>query len=139
MEIKIERLTKEKTEETGELLSENFDGVSKKLKFVENEHHFSLIALDKDKVIGHISIDKIDDPIKNISYYFLNYVCVKKEYQNRSIATLLLKEVEKHAKKDNVSYLELTSRKERKAAHHLYLKNDFVIRDTLVFKKMMEE
>lgn len=46
-----------------------------------------------------------------------------------------MKEIDRIASKENLTYYELTSRASRQAAHHLYLKNGFVIRESTIFKK----
>ena len=81
----------------------------------------------------HINI--INDYFRNIKFGYITYVCVKKEYQNRRIGTYLLEKADTIAEDNNLSYYELTSRLERRAAHHLYLKNGFVIRESTIFKK----
>ena len=89
----------------------------------------------KKEVVGHLHIDIINDCFRNIKFGYITYVCVKKEYQNRRIGTYLLEKADTIAKDNNLSYYELTSRLERRAAHHLYLKNGFVIRESTIFKK----
>ena len=46
-----------------------------------------------------------------------------------------MKEADTVARKENLAYYELTSRASRQAAHHLYLKNGFIIRESTIFKK----
>ena len=47
----------------------------------------------------------------------------------------LLKKVEELAKEKNVNSIEFTSNKRRLAAHNLYLKNNYLVRDTTYFHK----
>lgn len=101
----------------------------------DNDNSFGIVAVINNIIVGYIRVDKLFNPFKNNSYYFLNYVCVDNNYQNMNIGTQMLEFIFNKAKKNNISYIELTSRASRKAANHLYLKNGFTIRDTNVFRK----
>ena len=94
-----------------------------------------MVASFNKKIVGYIRIDKLNNPFKNNYYYFLSYVCVDSNYQNIGIATKMLEFIFNMAKDNNINYIELTSRSSREVANHLYLKTDFVIRDTNVFRK----
>lgn len=116
------------------LLNEHYQGIN--IDSLENSKTaLSLVAVSDDKVVGHLHIDIINDEFRNIRFGYISYVCVANEYQNKGIGTLLMKEIDKIASKENLTYYELTSRASRQAAHHLYLKNGFVIRESTIFKK----
>ncbi|MDD6244330.1 MAG: GNAT family N-acetyltransferase [bacterium] len=116
------------------LLNEHYQGIN--IDSLENSKTaLSLVAVSDDKVVGHLHIDIINDEFRNIRFGYISYVCVASEYQNKGIGTLLMKEIDKIASKENLTYYELTSRASRQAAHHLYLKNGFVIRESTIFKK----
>ena len=116
------------------LLNEHYQGIN--IDSLENSKTaLSLVAVSDDKVVGHLHIDIINDNFRNIRFGYISYVCVTSEYQNKGIGTLLMKEVDTVARKENLAYYELTSRSSRQAAHHLYLKNGFVIRESTIFKK----
>lgn len=116
------------------LLNEHYQGIN--IDSLENSKTaLSLVAVSDDKVVGHLHIDIINDNFRNIRFGYISYVCVANEYQNKGIGTLLMKEIDKIASKENLTYYELTSRASRQAAHHLYLKNGFVIRESTIFKK----
>lgn len=116
------------------LLNEHYQGIN--IDSLENSKTaLSLIAVSDDKVVGHLHIDIINDNFRNIRFGYISYVCVASEYQNKGIGTLLMKEIDEIAWKENLVYYELTSRASRQAAHHLYLKNGFTIRESTIFKK----
>lgn len=116
------------------LLNEHYQGIN--IDSLENSKTaLSLVAITDSKVVGHLHIDIINDSFKSIRFGYISYVCVASEYQNKGIGTLLMKEVDTVARKENLAYYELTSRFSRQAAHHLYLKNGFVIRESTIFKK----
>lgn len=116
------------------LLNEHYQGIN--IDSLENSKTaLSIVAITDSKVVGHLHIDIINDSFKSIRFGYISYVCVASEYQNKGIGTLLMKEVDTVARKENLAYYELTSRFSRQAAHHLYLKNGFVIRESTIFKK----
>lgn len=116
------------------LLNEHYQGIN--IDSLENSKTaLSIVAVKTDKIVGHLHIDIINDEFRNIRFGYISYVCVANEYQNKGIGTLLMKEIDKIASKENLTYYELTSRASRQAAHHLYLKNGFVIRESTIFKK----
>ena len=116
------------------LLNEHYQGIN--IDSVEiSKTALSIVAVKTDKIVGHLHIDIINDEFRNIRFGYISYVCVANEYQNKGIGTLLMKEIDKIASKENLTYYELTSRASRQAAHHLYLKNGFVIRESTIFKK----
>ncbi len=94
-----------------------------------------LIAVCQEEVVGHLLLHSCIDSIRNQKFYFVEYVCVKSIYRNQGIASKLFEYVFQLCKKNNVAYLELTSNPSRVAAHHLYHKLGFQIRETTVFRK----
>ena len=94
-----------------------------------------LIAVSNEMVIGHLLLHYCIDPIRNQKFYFVEYVCVRNTYQNQGIASKLFQYVFQLCKEKNISYLELTSNPSRVAAHHLYHKLGFQVRETTVFRK----
>ena len=105
------------------------------IESLKNSPYLSLIAVKDNNVIGHIMIDIRTDIIKNKTVFYLNYVCVASSERNQGIGTLLLKKVEEIAKEKNVNSIEFTSNKRRLSAHSLYLKNDYLVKDTTYFYK----
>lgn len=118
-----------------DLLKENFN-ISNNIEFLEDSiNSFGIVATLNNQVVGYIRVDKLKNIGKNNNYYLLNYICVKKAYQNMKIATKMLEFIFYMAKNDHISYIELTSRSSREVANHLYLKTGFVIKDTNIFRK----
>ncbi len=136
MKIIIKPFEEKDLEQVKALIMECFPTIGiPNIKYQEEEKHFTLVVQTENKIIGHVRIDEIYDNIRDRSHYLLDYMCIKKEYQNHGIGSKLLEHVTKIAKEKKISYLELTSRKERHNAHQFYLKNDFQIRETYVFRK----
>lgn len=135
--LEIKYLTDE-FESLANLILECFPNINTKENIIEalkNSPYLSLIAVKNDNVIGHIMIDIKTDIIKNKTVFYLNYVCVASSERNQGIGTLLLKKVEEIAKEKNVNSIEFTSNKRRLSAHSLYLKNDYLVKDTTYFYK----
>ena len=135
--FEIKYLTDE-FESLASLILECFPDINTKENIIEslkNSPYLSLIAVKDNNVIGHIMIDIRTDIIKNKTVFYLNYVCVASSERNQGIGTLLLKKVEEIAKEKNVNSIEFTSNKRRLSAHSLYLKNDYLVKDTTYFYK----
>ena len=135
--FEIKYLTDE-FESLANLILECFPNINTKENIIEalkNSPYLSLIAVKNDNVIGHIMIDIKTDIIKNKTVFYLNYVCVASSERNRGIGTILLKKVEEIAKEKNANSIEFTSNKRRLAAHSLYLKNNYLVKDTTYFYK----
>ncbi len=94
-----------------------------------------LIAIENDKVIGYLVLNQLVDGVRNLTYYYVNYVCTHPDYRNQHIATKMFEKVFAICKEKEISYLELTSNPSRVAAHHLYHKLGFQVRNTTVFRK----
>ncbi len=102
---------------------------------VNNENQYSLVAIINDIVVGHLLFTRVFNPIEDIYYGKIDYVCVHNKYRNMHIATNLLNVLEKSEK--NISYFELTSRKSRIEANKLYLKQGYNVIDTNLFRKII--
>lgn len=111
----------------------NYDKDYKDFKLLDNQK--VLLLKDKDKVIGVTIITILNDPIKNKKTYYLDYVCVDDDYQNRGLATKMFREIERDARENNISKIKLTSSKKREFARQLYLREGMTIKDTDVFEK----
>ena len=116
-----------------ELIKDNFDVEINNI--TSNNNQYSLVAICDNKVVGHLLFTKIFNPIKNIYYGKIDYVCVDNNYRNNHIATNLLQEIESIEK--SISYFELTSNKSREVANILYLKRGYCIVDTNLFRKFI--
>lgn len=123
------------------LLSEAFpvDTTEERVKpFLDSENRF-LVAFDLEKPVGVVLVRMQYNFIENLRYYHLDNVCVKNEYQNRGIASSLLQEVERIAREEGIDYIDLTASNYRKIAQHVYLKNGYEIRDSLIFRRRISE
>ncbi len=118
-----------------ELIKKTFDFESD-LKEIEQVNNVKFLILkNNDDVIACTMITKKIDPIKNISTFYLDYICVDNQYRHQGIGTKMLNEVEKIAKEENINYLELTSNEKRYYAREMYQKFGFTIKDTDLFVK----
>lgn len=94
-----------------------------------------VLAVTDDKVVGYLVLNYLYDSLKDKKYYHVNYVCTDPEYRNQGIAKEMFSYVFQLCIKNDISYLELTSRPSRVAAQGLYRKLGFVERETTVFRK----
>lgn len=133
MNCEVREFMSSDLESLNELLETTFN-VKKTNKKSCNDN-LELIAFFDNKVIGYLVFSKLYDSVKDTYYGQINYVCVRDEYRNKGVATKLLDEVFLFSKKENISYIELTSNKKRIEANLLYKNKGFVIRDTNVFRK----
>ena len=75
--------------------------------------------------------------IINKDYAYLEYVCVKKDYQNQGIGKEIMKYIVNFATKEKVSYIELTSNYKREVAHHLYEEFGFEKRESYIYRRVL--
>ena len=101
-----------------------------------NNQRFLIIKND-NHVIGTTLITEKNDPIKGIKSFYLDYVCVKKEFRHMGLAKKMFSEIEKIAKEENVRKIELTSNNERKEAIEFYKKEVMKKKDTNLFEKYL--
>lgn len=130
--MEIIRYQEQYLESLNLLLQEAF-----KLEKKENlsSDNIELIAVNDLEVVGYLVLNTCLDAVLGIKYAYVNYVCVKEEYRGQHIASMMFEKVFSLCKENNISYLELTSRATRVAAHHLYKKLGFEVRETTVFRK----
>lgn len=124
-------------------LNELLDEAFQIMKIYRNAgDDIELLMINEEKVIGYLCLNKCINLITGRPYFYVNYVCVKKEFRRRGVATALIgKAIEICKNLDlecKVSYLELTSNPSRVAAHELYKKLGFVVRETTVFRKELD-
>lgn len=101
-----------------------------------NSNEFIEIVCEYDGVVrGYLLITKILDPVKNGYKFYIDYVCVDSKYRNKKIGYNMLLFVEKIAKEQDIMYIELTSSKDKVAAHKLYEKCGFKKRESDIFRK----
>ncbi len=90
-----------------------------------------------NKIVGMLTLDILNDIFKSINYGYINNVCVNPMYGGKGIGDALMKYTEQFARNNNCKYIMLTSNKKRVFAHKLYLKNNYEIVDTCVFKRFL--
>ncbi len=137
--MKVEYLNKKDIDSFIELIYEVFgyettkDSVLKML----NQNKI-LVIKDSNKVVASVTLEEKIEYIKNQKYYYLSYLSVSKDYRRKGYATMLFNKIEELVKENNISYIELTSGNQRRAAHYFYQSKDFKIKDTTVFVKIYE-
>ena len=138
MKYEIKKLGKEDISSLVQLLEKVFfknisiEGVS---TLVDNINSIDLIAKIDDKVVGHAMVDINEDVFTDDKFLYLNYFCVDPDYRRMGIGESLIKELEKYALENNISYMKFTSGNKRVDAHHFYKNKGYVIKDTSVFIK----
>lgn len=118
------------------ILEEAF-GVTKANVNPDNNYK-EYVAVVNDVVTGYLVLTRVLDLVKGRPYYLVDYVCVAKSYRNLGLGQLLMERVLEVARKDKALYVELTSRKDRVAAHHLYEKVGFEKRDSYIFRRTLQ-
>ena len=96
------------------------------------------VAVVNDVVAGYLVLTRVLDLVKGRPYYLVDYVCVDKSYRNLGLGQLLMERVLEVARKDKALYVELTSRKDRVVAHHLYEKVGFEKRDSYIYRRTLQ-
>ena len=117
------------------ILEEAF-GVTKANVNPDNNYK-EYVAVVND-VVGYLVLTRVLDLIKGRPYYLVDYVCVAKSYRNLGLGQLLMERVLEVARKDKALYIELTSRKDRVVAHHLYEKVGFEKRDSYIYRRTLQ-
>lgn len=118
------------------ILEESF-GVTKANVNPDNNYK-EYVAVVNDVVAGYLVLTRVLDLVKGRPYYLVDYVCVAKSYRNLGLGQLLMERVLEVARKDKALYIELTSRKDRVVAHHLYEKVGFEKRDSYIYRRTLQ-
>lgn len=139
-EIQIKLVDQDTEASTLSLIETMFSLKSTNHSFLNSmdQNQRSFIAVLKNLVVGHVLITTLMDPVKKVSFYRLDYICVATDYQKRGIGTKLLEFVEELAGQEKITWIEFTSAYYRKEAHSFYLINDYQIRDTATFRKVIK-
>ena len=93
------------------------------------------VACLDGNVVGYFYLLDDIDIVKNIKILHLHYICVASKYRGMGIANEMMNFILSYAKENNYARIELTSKNQRLAAHKLYEKYGFVIKDTSVYRK----
>lgn len=118
------------------IIKEAFD--VEKVNVNPDNNYKELVGVVDDKVVGYLVLTKVLDLVKGRPYYLVDYVCVDSAYRNLGIGYMMMDKVLEIASNDKALYIELTSRKERVAAHHLYEKCGYEKRDSVIFRRVLE-
>lgn len=114
------------------ILKESFD-VNKKNVSSSLAHEF--VCEYDGNVVGYFYLLDGIDIIENKKYLYLEYLCIDSKYRGLGISNHIMNFILDYAKNNNVKMIELTSNNHRVAAHGLYKKFGFIVRDTTVFRK----
>lgn len=129
-------------------IASDLDGINKLLNsyfnhsidnVINTEDKYFLVGDVLSQIVALAFITKIYNDVNKKYWYKINYVCVDEEYRGQHIALHLMEKIEEEAKEDGVSYLELTSNKNRCAAQALYYKCGFMVSDTCLFRKEIKK
>ena len=118
------------------IIKEAFD--VEKVNVNPDNNYKELVGVVDDKVVGYLVLTRVLDLVKGRPYYLVDYVCVDSAYRNLGIGYMIMDKVLEIASNDKALYIELTSRKERVAAHHLYEKCGYEKRDSVIFRRVLE-
>lgn len=119
------------------LIKECFDIEIDKTNFkLQDNQKLLLLTLDNE-VIGMSMITLKNDPCKKKSSYYLDYICIRKDYQHNSYGKKMFEKIIEIAKENKIDYIELTSNKDRVFARKLYMSYGMIIKDTDVFIKQL--
>mgnify|MGYP002709531988 FL=1 len=118
------------------IIKEAFD--VEKVNVNPDNNYKELVGVVDDKVVGYLVLTRVLDLVKGRPYYLVDYVCVDSAYRNLGIGYMMMDKVLEIASNDKALYIELTSRKERVAAHHLYEKCGYEKRDSVIFRRVLE-
>ena len=118
------------------IIKEAFD--VEKVNVNPDNNYKELVGVVDDKVVGYLVLTRVLDLVKGRPYYLVDYVCVDSAYRNLGIGYMMMDKVLEIASNDKALYIELTSRKERVAAHHLCEKCGYEKRDSVIFRRVLE-
>lgn len=119
--MKVRKIKNEELENAKKIYEEAFQKNIENIKTKKNLY----ILTEKNQILGICKIDYIQDPFTNQKVAYLNNICIKKEYQNKGLGTILLTKIEEICKKSNASKIMLTSNEKRIAANKLYQKKKY--------------
>ena len=115
------------------LIKEAFDIDIKEKELTIGDNQRILLLKNNDVVVGLSLITLKIDPFKHKKIFYLDYLCVRKEYQHQSLGRKIFEKILEIAKENNINCIELTSRKERISARKIYMDYGMTIKDTDFF------
>ena len=102
--------------------------------YIKNGGNCWIALNDEDKVIGTISIRKIDDTAAEIKYLY-----IKKEERRKGISTKLINKLMEFAKNNNYRRLQLDTYEEFKVANIFYKKLNFSVKEKIKNRYIYEK
>ena len=132
MDIEIRKYKDSDLERVNEILEESFQITKSQ---IVGDDFFEIVAIEDNTVVGYLLLTRVLNPIRNIYYYNVDYVCVDSRYRGHEIGKKMLDYAYTLAKKNGVIYLQLTCSRFREAAHKLYEKCGYVKRDSDIYRK----
>ena len=134
-------IIKEDSTSLEELLKEAFNKDAEKINIKDclNKNIRFLCAKKDNEVVGTIMITTKYNPVRGTKDFYLDYVCVKDSCRNSGVGTLMLQELDKIAKEENVSKIILETSFPRVAAQHLYEKNNYIKKEAYIYNKVIGE
>lgn len=100
--------------------------------------YIQLVAEEDGVVVGYALASRSSDPVLIRTNLWIDYVCVSSEHRGKGIAKLLMKRIEEIAIEEKVLFLQLTSSRFRTGARKLYTDLGFEIRESDIFRKVLE-
>ena len=88
-----------------------------------------------ENLIGICQINFINNIFENERIAYINSFGISPKEQHQGYGDYFLKEIIQYCKNNKATKINLTSNKNRKHAHKLYIKNNFNIIDTTFFNK----
>ena len=125
--MKIHRLeeffiNQQQHQQIGELLQQCFSSYPKHRSFYKQVPNFRFLVFEKNNLIGHLAI--IHRLIKvgqeNFTIFGVSDLCVHPNYQQKNIASILLKDLEILGKDNNIDFILLIAQDQK-----FYLKNNY--------------
>ena len=147
MDIVIREYTNDEYAFVKDLLIESFPEVNdllvegltdEEVLNLDKTKYLQLVAYEDKKLIGYALASRSYDPIMRRKNIWIDYVCVNTEYRGRGIARKLLQRIEDIAREENVLFLQLTSSRFRTGARKLYTDFGFSIRESDIFRKVLD-
>lgn len=132
MDIVVRMYESNDLDKVNEILREAFDREKKEFN---DDSFIEIVSLCDGEVSGYLYLTKVFNPIKNIYYCLVDYVCVSSKYRGTGTSDELIKYATKVSKEMGASYMQLTCSPFRKSAHKLYERNGFKIAETDLFRK----
>lgn len=105
---------------------------------LDKDKYIQIVAYNDENVIGYALASRSYDPIMRKKNLWIDYVCVNPNERGKGIARQLLQEIEKIAREEGILKLELTSSRFRTGARKLYVDFGFVIRESDIFRKVLD-